>query len=107
MKIEDKLRSNAERHRESIALKAEGYTVSYSQLYNYVCSKAKTMTYFPGELVPIEATPTIEFVVTYFALHLIDAVAVPFEAGLPQKRKEEIIATVSYTHLTLPTICSV
>lgn len=92
MKIEDKLRSNAERHRESIALKAEGYTVSYSQLYNYVCSKAKTMTYFPGELVPIEATPTIEFVVTYFALHLIDAVAVPFEAGLPEKRKEEIIA---------------
>ena len=59
MKIEEKLRSNAERNRESIALKAEGYTVSYSQLYNYVCSKARTMTYFPGELVPIEATPTI------------------------------------------------
>ena len=83
--------------------------------------------YIEGELLPIKVamrrvnlTPTVNvnggekimtdnppvYVYDTSGVYTDPAVKVDINAGLPRIR-EELIASVSYTHLTLPTICSV
>ncbi len=95
MTIEGKLRLHAANSPEKIALKCEGKSYSYSTLYEAVCRKSEELGNVKRELVPIMATPTFDFVASYFAIHLADAVAVPLDKDLPCIKKQQLIDSFS------------
>ena len=83
MTIEDKLRSHATYSPEKIALKCEGKSYSYSALFKAACLKSTELGDVTRKMVPIVATSTFDFIASYFAIHLADAVAVPLDKELP------------------------
>ena len=95
MTIEDILRSHATSNPMKTALKCEGMSYSYSILYEAVCRKSAELGNIKRMLTPIVATPTFEFVVSYFAIHLADAVAVPLDKDLPSSKRNQLIETFS------------
>ena len=82
MKIEDKLRQNAEHYPDDVAVVCGEQSLSYGDLYKSVCVKAQTMEEKRGHLVPIEACTSIDFLVTYFAAHLVGGIAVPLDKSV-------------------------
>ena len=90
MKIEEKLRENAELYPDSVALNCGESVVSYSELYDSVCRRAASSGYLQGKPVLVEATPTVDFIVTYFAIHQAGAVAVPVRKSMPVQAKKEL-----------------
>lgn len=95
MTIEDRLRFHAASNPEKTALKCEGGSYSYSALYDAVCRKAAALGNVKGTLVPIVATPDFDFLVSYFAIHLAGAVAVPLGKDLPPLKRQQLIETFS------------
>ena len=77
MMLEDKLSLYAEVSPNKIALQCEGNSYDYATLYKAVCEKIKSLGDIEGMLVPIVAFPSFDFIVSYFAIHLAGAVAVP------------------------------
>lgn len=77
MVIEDKLRENAALYPDKVALVCGEKSLTYRQLYQAIKDKADSMGDIRGCLIPIVAYPTVDFFITYFALHLTGAVAVP------------------------------
>ncbi len=92
MTIEDKLRQNAEDHPDKIALVCGGESFSYAQLYKSVCEKASAMAYMRGRIVPVVATPSADFLISYFAIHRAGAVAVPLGRDLPPQKRAELLS---------------
>lgn len=90
MKIEEKIRENAEKYPDAPAIIAPERTLTYRQLHEAVARKAEQMGEKKGCLVPLVASPTADFLVDYFALHLADAVAVPLAHDLPAAERERI-----------------
>ncbi len=82
MKIEDKLQQNAELYPDDVAVVCGEQSLSYSDLYKSVCEKARTMEHQKGCFVPIEASTSIDFLVTYFAVHLVGGIAVPLDKSV-------------------------
>ncbi len=82
MKIEDKLRQNAEQHPDDIAVVCGDEVLSYSDLYRSVCMKSSVMAAQKGRPVLIEASTSVDFLVTYFAVHLADGIAVPLDKSV-------------------------
>lgn len=82
MKIEDKLRQNAKLYPDDVAVVCGEQSLSYSDLYKTVCVKARTMEHQKGRFVPIEASTSIDFLVTYFAVHLVGGIAVPLDKSV-------------------------
>lgn len=95
MTIEDKLRSHATYSPEKIALKCEGKSYSYSALFKAACLKSTELGDVTRKMVPIVATSTFDFIASYFAIHLADAVAVPLDKELPSSKKKQLIDTFS------------
>lgn len=95
MTIEDKLRSHATYSPEKIALKCEGKSYSYSALFKAACLKSAELGNVTRKMVPIVATSTFDFVASYFAIHLADAVAVPLDKELPSCKRKQLIDTFS------------
>ncbi len=95
MTIEDRLRFHAASSPEKTALKCEGKSYSYSVLYDAVCRKAAAMGNVKGTLVPVVATPDFDFLVSYFAIHLAGAVAVPLGKDLPPLRRQQLMEMFS------------
>ncbi|WP_311550209.1 class I adenylate-forming enzyme family protein [Prevotella aurantiaca] len=89
MVIEDKLRENAERFPDKIALICGDEAYTYAQLYKAVSVKAASMENWQGRLVPLIATSTAEFLISYFAIHLAGAVAVPLHKDLPTRKFDD------------------
>lgn len=90
MTIEDKLRSHATYSPEKIALKCEGKSYSYSALFKAACLKSTELGDVTRKMVPIVATSTFDFIASYFAIHLADAVAVPLDKELPSSKKSNL-----------------
>ena len=88
MTLEDYLKCDAELYPDKIAAICEGETITYSQLYEQAV--AKSGNYVKGEAVVFRASQTIDFLITYFAIHLAGAVAVPIENDAPDTRFNEI-----------------
>ena len=82
MRIEDKLRRNAERYPGDIAIVCGEKSLSYSELYRSVCEKSSEMVEQKGRFVPIEANTSIDFLITYFAVHLVGGIAVPLDKSV-------------------------
>ena len=92
MTIENYLQRNASLYPDKIAIICRGEEITYSRLWQLVESKAIALRkqYQPHHVVAIRTSQSIDFLVTYFALHVADAVALPLEHDIPQSRFEEI-----------------
>lgn len=92
MTIEDYLQRNASLYPDKIAIICRGEEITYSRLWQLVESKAMILReqYQPHHVAAIRTSQSIDFLVTYFALHVAEAVALPLEHDIPQGRFEEI-----------------
>ena len=80
--IEDYLKRNAELWPDRVAVVCGDDACTYRQLYDRVCRHASTLQ-VAGRLVPFRSSQTIDFLVTYLAIHQAGGVAVPLEQGMP------------------------
>ena len=92
MTIENYLQRNASLYPDKIAIICQGEEITYSRLWQLVESKAMVLReqYHPHHVAAIRTSQSIDFLVTYFALHVAEAVALPLEHDIPQSRFEEI-----------------
>ena len=92
MTIENYLQRNASLYPDKIAIICRGEEITYSRLWQLVESKAMVLReqYQPHHVAAIRTSQSIDFLVTYFALHVAEAVALPLEHDIPQSRFEEI-----------------
>lgn len=93
MMLEDKLSLYAEVSPNKIALQCEGNSYNYATLYKAVCNKKKTLGDIEGMLVPIVAFPSFDFIVSYFAIHLAGAVAVPLGKDISDFARNQYVNT--------------
>lgn len=94
MVIEDKLRENAALYPDKVALVCGEKSLTYRQLYQAIKDKADSIGDIRGCLIPIVAYPTVDFFITYFALHLTGAVAVPLHKDIPAKKLNDCAETL-------------
>ena len=92
MKLEDYLRQHAEKTPDRTAVICGDETISYATLYQRVQVRAATMP--KGEVVVFRSSPTVDFLVTYFAIHLAGSVAAPLERDTPEPLFQEITASL-------------
>ncbi len=88
MRLVDYLKNNADCYPHKIAVICDDKSITYSQLYQKVLLESKK--YKLGEIVIFRATQSIDFLITYFAIHNAGAVSVPLENDAPESRVEEI-----------------
>ena len=92
MKLEDYLRQHAEETPDRVAVICGDEKVSYATLYQRVQARAATLPH--GEVVVFRSSQTIDFLVTYFAIHLAGSVAAPLERDTPESLFQEISASL-------------
>ena len=92
MKLEDYLRQHAEDTPDRVAVVCGDETVSYATLYQRVQVRAATLPH--GEVVAFRGSQTVDFLVTYFAIHLAGSVAAPLERDTPEPLFQEITASL-------------
>ena len=92
MKLEDYLRQHAEDTPDRVAVVCGDETVSYATLYQRVQARAATLPH--GEVVAFRGSQTVDFLVTYFAIHLAGSVAAPLERDTPEPLFQEITASL-------------
>ena len=92
MTIEGYLQRNASLYPGKIAIICQGEEVTYSRLWQLVEDKAKVLKdlYRPHQVAAIRTTQSIDFLVTYFALHVAGIVALPLEHDIPDTRFKAI-----------------
>lgn len=92
MTIEGYLQRNASLYPDKIAIICQGEEVTYSRLWQLVEDKAKAIkdVYHPHHVAAIRTTQSIDFLVTYFALHVAGIVALPLEHDIPDTRFKAI-----------------
>ncbi len=90
LRLEDYLAQDAERYPDKTAVICGERSFTYSQLWQQVQQRAAD---FPrGEVIPFRSSQTIDFLVTYLAIHLAGSVAAPLEKDTPQSLYDEIVA---------------
>lgn len=90
MTLEDYLFQDAQLYPDKTAVVCGGKTVTYARLWQLVRERAQAIKQPRNTLVFFLATQDIDFLVTYFAIHLAGCVAAPLEAGTPVGRLEEL-----------------
>lgn len=98
MKLYEYLKLNATHYPNKIVAICDNEEITYSQLYNRALFKSSE--YKTRETIVFRASQSIDFLVTYFAIHIANAIAVPIENGAPDIRIEEI--TNSLTNAIIP-----
>ena len=92
MQLEDFLRKHAEETPDRTAVVCGGEKVSYAALYQRVQARAATLP--KGQVVVFRSSQTVDFLVTYFAIHLAGSVAAPLERDTPEPLYKEITASL-------------
>jgi len=95
MTLEQSIEHYAASVPDKAAVICGGETLSYSCLWKCIQARASQLEaegLRRGEPYVFVATQDAEFIVTYCAVHLCGAVAVPLEASTPQERKKQIQA---------------
>jgi acyl-CoA synthetase (AMP-forming)/AMP-acid ligase II len=77
MKLVDYIHQNALRHPDKPAVVCDGVVTTYAALSTAIHCRAQRFS--AGTLVPFRTTQDTDFLVTYFAIHEAEAVAVPLE----------------------------
>ncbi len=81
MKLEDYIERHARLHADKMAVVSENRQLSYSELWQLVSARAAN--YRRGQAVVFRASQDIDFLVTYFAIHLAGGIAVPLGSDAP------------------------
>src|SRR3712207_9579973 len=89
-RIEDFLRQNALLHAERRAIVTPNSAVTYAELFDKVQAKAVALADKRGQAVVFRSSPTIDFLVTYFAIHVDGAVAVPMEKDATDQKLRQM-----------------
>ena len=97
MQLEDYLRQHAEEKPDRTAVICDGETISYAALYQRVQARAATLP--QGQVVVFRSSQTVDFLVTYFAIHLAGSVAAPLERDTPEPLFQEITASLTGSDL--------
>lgn len=103
MTLEDYLRRDAELYGSKTAVVCGGENVSYAELLGRVENRVKLLRadgVHKGMGMVFRASQDVEFLVNYFAIHIIGAVAVPLERDVPEQRFLEISKLVEQS--TIP-----
>ena len=88
--LEDYLAKNARLYPDKAAAICGAETCSYSNLYQRVKARAADYEGQKGKVVLFRASQTIDFIVTYLAIHLAGAVAAPLERETPAEIFDEL-----------------
>lgn len=88
MTLEDYLRQDAERYADKVAVVCDGRQMTYRELYAAVCERAATLP--KGEVIAFRNSQDIDFLITYFAIHLAWSIAAPLEKDTPEARFQQI-----------------
>jgi acyl-CoA synthetase (AMP-forming)/AMP-acid ligase II len=99
MIFEDFLKRDAELYPQKTAVVCGSNIVSYSELWQKVLEKAAELP--KNEIVVFRASQSLDFLLTYFALHVNGSVAVPMEKDVPEESFQEVkdLVTKSKTPL--------
>ena len=86
MVFEDCLKRNAELYPQKTAVVCGDTACTYEQLYQHTLVRMEELEkqYVKGQIVCVRVSSTIEYVVTYFALHMMGCVAAPMEHDMPE-----------------------
>lgn len=98
MTIEEKLYSAVEYFSDKTAVVCQGKSVTYSQFYEGIVAKARSLESETRRCIAFRFLPTIEMLQYYFAIHLSGHVAMPLEKNLSDvlfQQYEQRISTVS------------
>ena len=90
MILEDYLEQDARLYPDKTAIVCGAETCSYQQLYERCVARAADYADHRGKVVLFRASPTIGFIVDYFAIHMAGAVAAPMEKDTPQEIIDEL-----------------
>lgn len=88
MKLYEYLKTNATNYPNKTVIICNNEEITYSQLFNKALLKSSE--YKPRETVVFRASQSIDFIVTYFAIHMANAIAIPIENDAPDVRFTEI-----------------
>ena len=88
MRLVDYLHRNAELYPEKTAAICGGEKITWRELSEKVLERSASFR--KGQVVPFRSSQSIDFLVTYFAIHQAVAVAAPLEKDIPENRFQEI-----------------
>ena len=93
MKLVDYLHKNAGLYPEKTAAICGEETITWKELSEKVIDRASSFR--KGQVVPFRSSQSIDFLITYFAIHQAGAVAAPLEKDIPENRFREIYDILS------------
>lgn len=93
MTLEDYLAQDAARYPDKTAVICGGQTYTYTQLWQMVQQRAMDIP--AGKVIPFRSSQTIDFIITYFAIHLAGSVAAPLEKDIPDNLFKEVSESLS------------
>ena len=93
MRLVDYLQQNALRYPEKTAVVSDGDSYSYARLWQMVQQKASTLP--ARQVIAFRTSQTVDFMVTYLAIHLAGSVAAPLEKGMPEGLYREVSARLA------------
>lgn len=98
--IEQYIKQNSERFPDKSAIITSEEQINYRQLQQRIDTRANILRnlYSKGEIVALRTSQTIDFLVEYFALHEIGAVAMPLEHYMPDERFNAIASRYKHYH---------
>ena len=88
MKIVDYLEQNAQHYSEKTAVVCGGESCSYARLWQLVQQRSATLP--TRQVIAFRTSQTLDFLVTYLAIHLTGSVAAPLEKGMPDGLYREV-----------------
>lgn len=93
MTLEDYLAQDARLYPDKTAVICGDKTITWAELWQQVENRASD--YPKGKVIAFRSTQTIDFIVTYLAIHLAGSVAAPLEKDIPDSLFQEISSRLS------------
>ncbi len=103
MILEDYIAQHAVSSPDKTALICRTQRCTYAQLHEMVKGRVirlATEGYTPGRVVCLRAYPTIDYLVTYFALHTIGCIVAPLGKDIPEQTFQQIAQELTAQHLS-------
>lgn len=97
MTLEDYLHQDAERYPDKVAVVCNGQQMTFRELYTAVCERAEGLP--KGKVIPFRSSQTIDFLITYFAIHQTGSTAAPLERDTPEVLFQQIADGLSQSSL--------
>ena len=98
MNLEQSIEHYARKTPDKAAVISQGQTLSYAELWERIRQRAQQLReegLSECQPYPFVTTQDADFIVTYCAVHLCGAVAVPLESSTPQERQQQIRTQVN------------